>query len=65
MKGLLNGYAQAAGQEQTPVGDDEITRFVRHCNQLEAVRMSTIREEFEAPRWGLDVDDELDDPANH
>ena len=65
MKGLLNGYAQAAGQQQTSIGNDEITRFVRHCNQLEALRMSTIREEMEAPRWGLDVEDELGDPDNH
>jgi len=27
--------------------------------------MSTIREEIEAPRWGLDVEDELDDPNCH
>lgn len=27
--------------------------------------MTTIREEMEAPRWGLDVEDELGDPSNH
>ena len=65
MQGLLQGYASAAGLEASPVQLDELTRFVRHSNQLQAIRMTTIRQELEQPNWGLDVEDELMDPSAH
>lgn len=65
MQGLLQGYASAAGLEASPVALDELTRFVRHSNQLQAIRMTTIRQELEQPNWGLDVEDELGDPSAH
>ena len=45
MRGLLQRYAGAAGLKVSPVllQPDELTRFVRHSNQLQAIRMTTIR----------------------
>mmetsp|Transcript_14893 Transcript_14893/g.20170 ORF Transcript_14893/g.20170 Transcript_14893/m.20170 type:complete len:148 (+) Transcript_14893:1065-1508(+) len=65
MNGLLQGFATQNGAAAVPVEMDELTRFVRHSNQLDALRMTTIREELEAPKWGLDVEDELMDPSAH
>ena len=65
MRTILHTYATEAGLAESPVSNEELTRFVRHCNQIEAMRMTTIREEFESPRWGLDVEDELSDDSAH
>lgn len=66
MRQSIAKYRQEAEQAGTgpldEVSSEELTMFVRNCQQIQVFKMRSIREELEQPDWSADVADEMMDP---